>query len=87
MRTISLRQQQEAFALSHPTRKGILKLLKKELCVFHLQKKLGIRSSTTVRHHVDILLKAKLIKKTRTVEIRGGNTKYYKAQVLLKEVK
>lgn len=75
------------FALVHKTRRDIIKKLHYEdKNATELSKELK-QPVTNIRHHLDILLKAKLVYKTRMVEKRGSYTKYYKTDYTLKVTK
>lgn len=76
----------ENFALGHKTRRDILSKLKKEMNATELSHVLK-KPITTIRHHLDILVNAKLVERTKLIEKRGSFVKYYKTDYILKEVK
>jgi len=81
MKTINLHPR-EIHALDSVHRRKILNLLKKEMNVEELQRHMTI-ATTTIRHHLDILVKSRLVQKTRMVEKAGAHIKFYKANTKL----
>ena len=87
MKRISITQS-EAFALGNTQRIKILKFLQKEHTIEQITKKFKYKKrDTTIRYHVNILVKAGFVKVTRMVEKKGSFLKFYKSTILLtKEV-
>jgi DNA-binding transcriptional ArsR family regulator len=72
----------EARALNDPVRIRILEILShKQMSAEEIARALGSsgykKATTTIRHHLDTLKRARLVEATKMVEVRGAVMKYY----------